>query len=375
MSPRAGRWRAPTCLLAALSILLGPTLARAENAILLWGNYYLERSSRVISPMVGVAMDLPQDTQIELSYLVDNITSASGTFAPPTESGLPPSEPFQEFRQELRVDLARKLTDIFSLGVNARYSFEPDYTSLTYGLSGAATLFEENTTVSVTAQRQDDGIHCRGNNVEDTLETWRLAATVSQVILPQLTAGLTFETDLLEGYTENCYRNENHPPTRERFALGGQLAYRFRRTRTTVRGGYRYYWDDWRIEAHTLTLEVFQRISPNLEIIPQLRFHAQSRVNFRDFIDRDGITYVTEDPKLFALGTTGVGLRVVWRLGFLAGGPLDALAGATVHPRYIFYAQRNHLELNPVRILDPQPGDRTRYGDAHIAQLGITIPY
>lgn len=352
-----------------------PCLAHADGTVAFWGNYYKERSTRVISPMVSLGLDLPEETSAEVSYLIDNITSASGIRANADGNPLGARDPWQETRQEVRLDLSKRIFGFLTPGALARYSYEPDYTSFTYGLSLAASLFEDNTVLTVSAQRQNDAIFAAYTNFEDTLDTWRLAAGVTQTLLPNLAVGGSFEAQLLDGYTENPYRNEEHPRTRDRFAAGFWAAYRFRDPGTTVRASYRYYWDDWSVEAHSFELQVFQRITADLEIVPLVRFHGQSGVNFRSQIDRDGFTYYTSDPKLSKLGNTAVGLRVVWRLSFLKDTFLDPFQSVELHPRYQFFAQRNELELNPIRIVAPEDGAQNSFGDAHIAQLGVVWPF
>lgn len=354
-------------VLAALTVL-APMSGAAENSVSVVGNYYLERSTRVISPSVAVSADLPEDTDIELTYLVDNITSASGTFQATVND-----EPFQEFRQEVRASVSKdKLWDFLRLGISARYSFEPDYTSLTYGVLASAKLFEENTTVAVDVQRQNDAIFARGNNFEDTLDTWRLAVRYSQTLTPSLMVGATLETQFLDGYTENPYRSEEHPRSRERFTLSGWAAYRIRSTRTTVRGTYRYYWDDWDIHANTLDLRVWQAILPSFEVVPQIRITEQSGVNFRRQIEEDGVTYRTSDPKLMLQANMTVGLRAIWTLTFLEGTALHAFRRASIEPRYLYLFQRTARSLNPIEILE---AEQTAFGDAHIVQLGLSWPF
>jgi hypothetical protein len=374
--PRARRLaRGLLALALAWVTLLAPAWARAENTVALWGNYYLERSTRVISPMAAIAVDLPHETELELTYLVDNITSASGTFQAELND-----EPFQEFRQEARVAVSTELFGFLRPGILARYSYEPDYTSLTYGLSLTANLFDDLTTVTLSGQRQNDAIMARGNNFEDTLDTWRLALNVTQVVTPNLVVGASLETQILDGYTQNPYREEFHPRQRERYAMGAYASYRLTGPGTTVRLGYRYYWDDWDIQSHRLDLHVFQRLGRDLEIVPHIRVYDQQGVvgaerPFPTKFAETGISYFTNDPKLFDLGTTGLGLRVIWTLGFLEGTALDGLRDVSIQPRYMFFAQRNDLELNPLRIIDPEPGSQTQFGDAHIAQLGVCWPF
>lgn len=362
--------RATLALFLGWWTALSPGLAGAENQVSVWGNYYKERSTRVISPEVTLSVDLPETTQMAVTYLVDNITSASGTFQATVDD-----DPFQEFRQEVRVGINRRFWGWLTPTLQARYSFEPDYTSLTYGLELAAQLFENNTSIKVGVQRQNDAIMARGTNFEDTLDTWRASANVSQVLTPELIVGTSFETQFLDGYTENPYRAEEHPRERERFALSGWAAYRMPGLGTTVRASYRYYWDSWSIEAHTFGLRVFQRLTRDLEIVPEIRISDQTGFDFRRQIDEQGITFSTSDPKLMPQGTTGLGLRLILDLKFLEGGIFHPLRKASLNTKYMFFAQRNSLELNPIKLVAPDEGAQTAFGDAHIVQLGLCWPF
>src|SRR5438309_133027 len=57
-------------LFAVLLLVLAET-AYAEDSVTLWGNYYKERSTRVVEPIATVTKDLPNDAQAQATYLVD----------------------------------------------------------------------------------------------------------------------------------------------------------------------------------------------------------------------------------------------------------------------------------------------------------------
>lgn len=75
----------PPFRLLLVVLLLGVSLtARADRASGTWtgsvetrGNYYWERSTRVVAPTVAVNLDSPDGVQLHADYLVDVITSAS----------------------------------------------------------------------------------------------------------------------------------------------------------------------------------------------------------------------------------------------------------------------------------------------------------
>ncbi len=339
MSPR---------ILALVVGLLAVTPARAEDSVSVVANYYKERSTRVVSPFVTIRKDLPSESELSVTYLVDQITSASGAFTP-TDA------PFQEYRQEVRASASKRFFGALIAQANARYSHEGDYRSLGYGLS-LTYQASRDTTLSVRANRQNDVVLQRGRSgFRDTLDTTLVGASWTQVLRRDLVGGLNAEAQLLDGYTENPYRVEQHPRERHRYSLGAWGAYRHEGTGTTLRLDYCYYRDDWRLVSHSVGAELWQRLSPSLEIVPRFRFHTQSGVYFTELTPDQ---FVTTDPKLAAFGTRLVGLRLNWRLDVLAdAGPLSVLARAQLSPQYHYFFQDN------------------RYGNAHIASVSVYWPF
>ncbi len=325
--------------------------ASAEDSVTFWGNYYKERSTRVISPAVTIRKDLPKETQLEFTYLIDNITSASGAFTTT-------DEPFQEFRQEARARVRTEMWDgLINPGFQVRYSYEPDYTSVTYGLNFSSLLNQKNTTLTASIEHQDDAVMARGISLEETLTTWRMAFGVTQLLAPNLSVAVAMDLQLLDGYTENPYRVETHPRDRTRFGIGLSGRYRFLETNTSLVAGYRLYSDSWNISAHTFELQAFQTIAKNLEVIPLFRVHTQTGVDFSSHSERDNVAYATTDPKLRDFGTYSLGLRLRWQLALLDKTPLEVFKKVNLQPSYEFYHQGNS------------------YGDAHIAQLGVCWPF
>ena len=149
---------------ATLALLVnGP--ARAENSVGVSGNYYKERSTRVVEPLIQVRQGLPYDSQVEVTYLVDQITSASGAFTNEDAA-------FSEFRNEVRLAGSTKLWNIFTPGVSVRYSDEPDYISRGFGVNLAVELFKKSTVLSTFFQLADDDISSKFDpNYQEELST------------------------------------------------------------------------------------------------------------------------------------------------------------------------------------------------------------
>lgn len=328
----------------ALAVLLLASTAHAEDAVLLWGNYYLERSTRVIAPSVTLYKDVAGG-QGRFTYLVDQITSASGAFTAT-------DEPFSEYRQDFNVQYDRELLPGLKPGIGARYSYEGDYRShsvraqLEYELDATTTLFGRfDYRYDIIGQRGRQGFR-------DTLHTGYFSLQLTQVLTGRWTAGGALDVDVFRGYQENPYRVEQHPRERERYALSLWTAYRFE-TNTTARLSYVIGAGSWELVGHTIGLTLTQQIVPGLEVQPLFRYHTQNGVFFVELVDN----FITTDPKLRALETAMVGGQIMWSLSWLNGTPLAFMAGGRIQPSYYFYHQTN------------------RYGDAHIAQLGLYAPF
>lgn len=334
-----------------------PAATRAEDFVCLYGSYYKERSTRVVSPMVQIGKDLPWDSQAKLTYLVDQITSASIAFNPVTD------EVFQEHRHEFRVEAGTRFWDAFTPKVSFRYSDEPDYKSVGAGADFLLDLFQRNTTLTLGFDYLHDSIKRRPiggqtSTFREMADTYRAALGITQLLTKAMIVGLDLEAQLVLGYQQNQYRaNENHPRERIRYAAGAYAAYRFGSTGTTLRLDVRLYIDTWSLEAVTGELRVTQRIVPSFEIEPYVRGHIQSAVEFADGMMVGEEFFQTSDPKLMAFNAQTFGLRLSWRLSFLNDTFLEVFQDALIQPYYAYIRQTN------------------RYGNAHVAQLGMFWPF
>jgi hypothetical protein len=73
---------------------------------------------------------------------------------------------------------------------------------------------------------------------------------------------------------------ERFPDQRRRHAFYGLLAQHIPATHSTLRLGYRYYFDDYDVRAHTVTTEVYQYVTPKAYLRVSYRFHDQNAVYF-----------------------------------------------------------------------------------------------
>jgi hypothetical protein len=116
---------------------------------------------------------------------------------------------------------------------------------------------------------------------------------------------------------------ENRPGTREKWIFFTELLRDFQSLNGSLQGSYRYFSDDGGIDAHTMTLEWFQRLSDKVIIRPLYRYHRQSAADFYYYdLDQTNITpdrdsvgeapYYSSDHRLSNLETHTYGAKLVW---------------------------------------------------------------
>ena len=375
-----------------VSSLAGPlswaSHARADAAsgtytgnLSLRGNYYWEKSTRVVSPAASATLETPSGVRVDGTYLLDAITSAS------TSSGVNSDNSFTERRNDAQAgvgyefDLGKSQLDISARG---RFSKEPDYFSRGGGLNAALSLDERNTILRFTSYAQRDDVYrkVRMNTTADPahltasqaisvgeLNVLSLGVAWDQLINRTTTLTVGYDLGLLDGFQANAYRMvpfqngggagaERHPNKRARNAPYLWLAHFFNSTRTAIRAGYRLYYDSWNILAHTPEVRLHQEIGRYLELRTRYRYYTQdASFFFRKGGNLNTDKYITMDPKMTAFHNQTLGFKVQLSLEFLAFSKFHALHGALLdwNVEYVF--------------------NTNRYGNGVIAQGGLGFPF
>lgn len=352
--------RLRTLLVAA--ILFGGARAHAESFVAAVGDYYKERSTRVMAPSLQARLELPDEWVVDGRFLVDQITSASGAFTAT-------DEPFTERRYEGSLGARKRFGDLMP-NLSVRYSDETDYTSV--GIAGGATYFLNDDLTTITGnfaythdwvgRRTSDsssGARQQGaDEFADILRTGLLGVQFSQVLSPRLVVGATARVQIYRGFLENVYRREQHPRSREDYALGGFLTYRRPDLGLGLNLDLCLHAASWGHVAVAPKLEVWWAATRWLEVVPMIRLYAQPNGAFFDQgAERpdpndptgDPLIFNTQDPTMFEHNVLQAGLRLEFRI--------PEAANLRVMPAYYFRYQD------------------TQYGNAHLAQLGLYWPF
>ncbi len=341
------------------------------------GNYYWEKSTRVVSPSGVVSMATPIGVRVDGSYLLDAITSASAA------SGVQSDIAFTEKRNEgqaglgYEVDLGKQQLDVSARG---RFSREPDYLSRGVGFSSALSLDQRNTILHVNGYFVHDDVY-RRDRMATAARPNRLVASEAvpvgdlralslgfawdQVINPTSTFTLGYDLARLDGFQANAYRivafadggggREHHPDSRTRHAGYIWFAHFVPQARLTLRAGYRLYYDSWEILAHAPDVRLHQELGPYVEVRLRYRYYTQhSSFFYRPRGNLRADEYITADPKMSAFHDQTFGLKLRLALDFLSFTALDAL-----HTAALDWGIEYVLNTN-------------RYGNGIIAQGGMS---
>jgi hypothetical protein len=369
---------------AALVVFAG--VARAEDHVTVRGAYYREPSTRVIQPVVTVERDTPEGIDVAAHYLIDAITSAS------VAAGASADNIFTETRNEAGLRL-RKRWARSDLTVGYTYSAESDYWSHAIGLSAGHDFWGDTARVAYSLGLNFDSASARGRTpycvptdaqgnpigFSCPLTVFFDGLNYTQVLSPVSLIQINLESAYLNGFQANLYRTvpnfgyEKVPDRRLRVAAAARGAYYFPRTGTGLQFQYRFYIDTdpyasgpdpWRIVSHTVEGRIFQQVSRDLEVRLTYRQYFQSRAQFWcDAITRpdcyapDATAYST-DPKLGPVTTEYPEVKLIWEAESWRGTPFFGwFAAGTFDISYGHYFQS------------------TSFGNAHVLQMGYTMPY
>lgn len=340
-------------MLIALGFVLLAGHARADDRIVVRGNYYREASTRVLQPLVAITVDAPDERlTVGATYLLDAISSAS--IAAGTQQVTGGDRVFTELRHEVTAQFSSKL-DRVTVGGFFRYSSESDYRSRRPGISLAVDVFDKAGTVGLAYSYGRDRVFQITNNTgnlrkwtstsdDNLLQTHYLALSYAHALHPTVLGTLSAEGIRAIGVQDNPYRGnlilnafpESHPLLRNRLALNGTLRWMIPRARVVIEPRYRFYMDDWDIRAHAIDSRIHIRIPRHVILRVRYRYYTQTASFFwRD----DGVytgdpdEYRTADPKMEAWYSHTPGLQVIYELdglarykglAWLAGGWIEA---------------------------------------------------
>ena len=333
-------------LLDALTGLLGGTLAftgatsgaraaplppdRAE------GMYHLYTGGGLTSqgPALLMRKSLADKISVSGQLYVDAVSNASVDVVTTASK-------YRETRTELGLGLDYAVRDS-NINVSLASSKEPDYRADAISLDVAQETFGGMTTVNLGFTRGADKVGRTGIGFFDKATHWQYRAGVTQILTPRWIASANVEAISDSGYLGNPYRAarvfgaavpENLPRTRSSRALNlrviGDMG-----SRDSVRGSYRYFWDNWAVRSHTLEGGYSRYVGESFLLDGFVRYYRQDKASFYNDDAQVQNLYVTRNRQLGTYNGVTVGGKVTYDWKKLAGQYPLKLNGALELLRY-----------------------------------------
>ncbi len=226
----------------------------------------------------------------------------------------------------------KKLNRGETYGARFGFSREYDYLSFNGGLSYAKEWNEGNSELSLNAQAfldrwsiyypREIRSEVRGTLASPNRNSYNFQATYSQVINKRTQMSISGEAIYMGGLLSTPFHRvyfsdrsqpdiERLPNTRLKIPIGVRFNY-FPFDNFIIRTYYRYYWDDFGINAHTASLETPIKLGNAFTVSPFYRHHTQTAADyFAPYTTHNSNeTFYTSDYDLSKLNSHKFGMGV-----------------------------------------------------------------
>ena len=244
---------------------------------------------RVVQTSTYLRLRQSEDTVHEITLPFDAITAASPDAVDATTSASR-----NNLSGDLDIRSSFELSEQGTLTTRFTAHAEEWLGGGTLGAGYKRSLADDNATLAITASYGydvfDDHDHFGSYLGKTGRSTANLSITGSQLLSPTTVLdgsyGATYQRGSLDtGWNAVPIANgnltdEEFPRGRLRHALTAGIAQHVPRTRSTVKAKYRFYVDDFGLQAHTIKATVYQYVFGWLYVSGGYRFHDQTGVDF-----------------------------------------------------------------------------------------------
>ncbi len=270
-----------------------------DNSIEVDFNSYFDNFRLVVVyPTISINKNIDSKTSVNASYLVDAISSASMrmtlrvdgiTSATTTTNG--GENGLTELRHQFNAGVSRLIGDA-TISLNGMYSTEHDYSSKTFAANISLPFAKKNTIFQAGFAGNWDKVFPQTRTWTKDRNTQSINLGISQILSKNLIGQIDFTFMNVEGFMLDGYQvvrlingytlkvlEPNTPDKRIRKAFGGRFNYGLTK-KSTLQLGYRYYWDTWDINSHTIEAGFKSHITENINLLIDLRQYFQTKAYF-----------------------------------------------------------------------------------------------
>lgn len=249
--------------------------------------------------------------------------SASSTTqqaAQPANSSRIPLADFEDTRWAFNIGLSKRVGD-HTPGVQASYSQESDYLSTGLSLQDTIDFNKKNTILAVGGAYTHDSLTPANGRPSETKDSLDALLGISQVLTKTtvLTANLT--VGQVSGFISDPYKlsevngqlvYENRPDSKTKEILYVGLQQFITPLDASIDLGLRYYTDSFGINAETVSLAWFQKVTPGFIISPIVRYYTQTAADFYDVRFSGTPEFYSSDYRVSDLTSISYGVKFIW---------------------------------------------------------------
>lgn len=326
--------RRPGAVVAAALALPGVWAAHAETApekgVVAFKYLHYQDSQpglkriTVDSPSVYLLTPVGTQWSLEASAVVDTLSGAT----PRWQSSISSASRMSDERKAVDVKVTRYF-DRSSYAMGVSHSGENDYVSNAVSLQGSWSSEDNNRTWTVGVGASSDRINPTNggfaNVRNEKKKTAELIVGVTQAMSSTDVAQLNLTYSRGAGYFSDPYKTlDQRPRQRSQLAVLARWNHYLEGDRSTLRGSYRLYHDDFRINAHTLQGEWVKPLGGGLTLTPLIRLYSQSSASFYVDAKYDAAGFPifpdlapgqlnSGDQRLSAFGAVTLGLKAEYK--------------------------------------------------------------
>lgn len=240
------------------------------------------------------------------------------------------SDSSADMRIHFNTGLSYKLNDYKTLDFKIGGSTEYDYNSISGGFNFTTQSQDRNTAFSIGAQAFIDKwsvifpseLRATASVPTDKRQSYNASMSLSRVLNPKMQMSLQVEGAYMNGLLSTPFHRvyfaeqdqakiENLPGNRLKIPIGLRFNYHISEW-LVMRSHYRYYWDDWGMQAHTVGIELPIKINRFFSIAPHYRYHTQTAIDYFKPYKEHNLSeeFYSSDYDLSALNSHSFGLGI-----------------------------------------------------------------
>lgn len=328
-------------------------------------HYYDGGGVEVDGPALLVRKGFAERAALSANYYADNISSASIDV-------LTNASPYKESRDEYGFGVDYIFRNAL-LTLNYTTSEERDYLADSVGFNVAHEVFAGMTTINMGYVRGRDTVGRTDSDFSANADRHQYRLGIAQTLTATTVLNIDYEATADAGYLNNPYRSarilgasvpERYPGARTGNAVSVRAAHHLGAA-GAVRGDYRYFWDTWDLQAHSLEIAYTRHLPQRLLLDVRGRYYTQSAASFYSDNFAGEMNYMARDKELSSFDGFTLGYKLTW---------VVRERPAAVIERVSLNLAVDHLWFDYRNFTDARTGEAYAF-EADVVQLFLSLWY